>query len=306
MLKVAKDAVYIRRNVRKDSDMTMKQYTYLWLALTVYITFEYWTLNHAPSMSILHGLQTHVGAFSNWNLSTDAGRPISYLFGWLGITLIMLTNPYVARKKWSPLKKLGTLPGWMNFHIFCGLLGPTLILFHSAGKVRGVVGISFWSMVIVVLSGVIGRYIYVQVLRHERSSAQTAEKMHAKLEKYRMASKQVVSEEDLDEAKQQALAFVGFPVDADPDHISMMRVLFGSLYGDVRLMFSSPDPVPGLPDKSRHVIAEYAVAHRQLIFIEPFRKMLGYWHTFHLPFAIFMYIAAVIHIVSALMFGVSG
>jgi hypothetical protein len=40
------------------------------------------------------------------------------------------------------------------------------------------------------------------------------------------------------------------------------------------------------------------------VLLEPFRKMLGYWHSFHLPFALFMYIAAIIHIISALTFGI--
>jgi cytochrome b561 len=46
------------------------------------------------------------------------------------------------------------------------------------------------------------------------------------------------------------------------------------------------------------------MAKRRIAFLEPFRRMLGYWHSFHLPFAFFMYVAAVIHIAAALMFGI--
>ncbi len=40
-----------------------------------------------------------------------------------------------------------------------------LVLYHTAFKFGGIVSVSFWSMVLVVLSGVVGRFIYVQIPR---------------------------------------------------------------------------------------------------------------------------------------------
>ena len=40
-----------------------------------------------------------------------------------------------------------------------------MILFHTSFKFGGIVSISFWSMVAVVASGVIGRFIYLQIPR---------------------------------------------------------------------------------------------------------------------------------------------
>ena len=44
-------------------------------------------------------------------------------------------------------------------------MGPFLILFHTTFKFGGIVAVSFWSMVAVFLSGIIGRYIYLQIPR---------------------------------------------------------------------------------------------------------------------------------------------
>ncbi len=44
-------------------------------------------------------------------------------------------------------------------------MGPILVLFHTAFKFGGIVAVSFWSMVAVFLSGVIGRFIYLQIPR---------------------------------------------------------------------------------------------------------------------------------------------
>ncbi len=38
-----------------------------------------------------------------------------------------------------------------------------MVLYHTAFKFGGIVAVSFWSMVAVVLSGVVGRFLYVQI-----------------------------------------------------------------------------------------------------------------------------------------------
>lgn len=72
---------------------------------------------------------------------------------------------YIVRKRSRRLANLGRLKYWLEFHIFLCSLGPVLILFHTAFKFGGIVSIAFWSMVAVVLSGVIGRFIYIQIPR---------------------------------------------------------------------------------------------------------------------------------------------
>ncbi len=82
-------------------------------------------------------------------------------------TLLVLIGVfgYMAKKKYRSLARLGRLKYWLEFHIFLCSLGPVLILFHTAFKFGGLVSVSFWSMVAVVASGVIGRFIYIQIPR---------------------------------------------------------------------------------------------------------------------------------------------
>lgn len=63
------------------------------------------------------------------------------------------------------LARFGRLKYWLEFHIFLCTLGPIMILFHTAFKFGGIVSISFWTMVLVVIIWVIGRFIYIQILR---------------------------------------------------------------------------------------------------------------------------------------------
>ena len=65
----------------------------------------------------------------------------------------------------APNAKLGDIRYWLNYHIWMGITGPILVLFHTTFKFGEIVSVSFWSMAAVALSGFLGRYIYVQIPR---------------------------------------------------------------------------------------------------------------------------------------------
>lgn len=86
--------------------------------------------------------------------------------GIIGSALMIIgVFTYMARKRQRSLMRLGVLKHWLEFHIFMCSLGPIMVLFHTAFKFGGLVAISFWSMVAVFLSGIIGRFIYIQIPR---------------------------------------------------------------------------------------------------------------------------------------------
>ncbi len=82
-------------------------------------------------------------------------------------TLFIITGvlSYMIRKRNRSLSRLGLLKHWLEFHIFLCTLGPILVLFHTSFKFGGLVAISFWSMVAVWVSGIIGRFIYIRIPR---------------------------------------------------------------------------------------------------------------------------------------------
>ncbi|MCF6170951.1 MAG: hypothetical protein L3J66_08245 [Bacteroidales bacterium] len=81
------------------------------------------------------------------------------LFMFIGV------GTYMLRKRAKAFSRWGLLKHWLEFHIFLCTLGPILVLFHTSFKFGGLVSISFWSMVAVFASGVIGRFIYIQIPR---------------------------------------------------------------------------------------------------------------------------------------------
>lgn len=72
---------------------------------------------------------------------------------------------YIGAKKYHWFARWVRLRYLLEFHIFLCTLGPILVVFHTTFKFGGLVSIAFWSMVIVVLSGVVGRFLYIRLPR---------------------------------------------------------------------------------------------------------------------------------------------
>lgn len=282
--------------------MKIKTYLTIWFLVFAAVGFEYYALNFKPSLSLLLSLQNKGMIRDSVKITADPGRTVSLWLGWLGLGLMIIMNVYSMRKRFSFMHGLGRLSSWLDFHVFCGLVGPTFILFHSNFKVRGIVGISFWSMVISFSSGIIGRYFYVQMLKAKVDFENESEKRKNQLKTLLEKKKVNFNDVEIQNTVHYALQFVG--VRNVEEAVNPFSALIHSGIGDLRLAFSQPSVPKHWPSVSSHLVAEIALQKRRALFLESFQSLMGYWHTFHFPFAIFMYIAAVIHVASALIFGI--
>jgi hypothetical protein len=95
----------------------------------------------------------------------------SHGYGVIGTLLIIVgVTSYSSRKRLRLLRTAGSMRTFLEVHIFLCLVGPTLVLFHTTFKFGGLVAVSAWSMMAVVLSGIVGRYLYtVQNVRGRMS-----------------------------------------------------------------------------------------------------------------------------------------
>jgi hypothetical protein len=105
--------------------------------------------------------------------------PKSGLGYWLGIAggLMMLTLLiYSHRKRNKSRRAIGTVPTWFRIHMFLGVFGPVLIMFHSNFRLGALnSNVALFAMLTVAASGAIGRYIYGKIhmgLYGRRAAAQ--------------------------------------------------------------------------------------------------------------------------------------
>ncbi len=60
----------------------------------------------------------------------------------------------------------GRMENWLHAHVVAGLLGSYLAALHSGGKMHGLAGVLLGVTIVIVLSGLVGRYIYTAVPRN--------------------------------------------------------------------------------------------------------------------------------------------
>src|SRR4030042_3078340 len=85
--------------------------------------------------------------------------------GIIGFTLMLMTETLYSIRKRSRSARWGRMANWLQFHIFTGLVGPYMVLLHTSWKFNGLAGLVMLFTMIIVASGVIGRYIYTSVPR---------------------------------------------------------------------------------------------------------------------------------------------
>ncbi len=106
---------------------------------------------------------------------------VGHVLGVVGTVMMLLIFVYSFRKRSKLLQKIGTQPQWLKVHIFLGFAGPILVTFHTSGKLQGIVAIAFYSMWAMVISGIVGRYLYAKIPRTISGSQMTLEEMEAEL-----------------------------------------------------------------------------------------------------------------------------
>jgi hypothetical protein len=94
-----------------------------------------------------------------------AGDLFGHTLGILGFILMILTETLYSLRKRSRFTAWGKMSDWLQFHIFTGLVGPYMVFLHTSWKFNGLAGAVTLMTFIVVLSGIIGRYIYTRIPR---------------------------------------------------------------------------------------------------------------------------------------------
>ncbi len=236
-------------------------------------------------------------------------KPSGILGHGLGIfgTLLILIGvfSYIARKRYKFLARFGRLKYWLEFHIFLCSLGPVMVLFHTAFKFGGIVSISFWSMVAVVASGIIGRFIYIQIPR-------TIEGRELSLNEVKELKSNVgeilKGTYRLDETAYNTI-LESIEVQAGSGSGNLLSGMAGRYFedkktiGKIKNILRGNNLAPADVLKVTHLIKNELSLNNRIERLHTMQKLFKYWHVAHLPFAIIMLIIMVIHVGITLAFG---
>ncbi|MDW3192915.1 MAG: hypothetical protein R8G66_11140 [Cytophagales bacterium] len=270
---------------------------YIWsmslitVALTIYLAvagFEYYA---TPETDRFY-LDSH-----------DWFKPSGIFGQGLGVigTLLMVIGVviYILRKRYNFLSKFLRLKYLLEFHIFLCTIGPIMVLFHTAFKFGGIVSIAFWSMVAIVASGVIGRFIYIQIPRTIEGREMTLGQVKH--------MKSVLSETlrvsfGLDQDMSQLITSF---TDGTTANASYVQRYFNrrNAISTIKKALTEKDIRARERRNILKMVNEEITLAGRIERLQTMQKLFKYWHVAHLPFALIMLIIVVLHVGVAIAFG---
>jgi hypothetical protein len=226
--------------------------------------------------------------------------------GIIGSLLIIFgVFSYMIRKRNRSLMRFGILKYWLEFHIFLCTLGPIMILYHTAFKFGGLVAVSFWSMVAVFLSGIIGRFIYIQIPR----SIEGRELSLGEVRDMKTNVGDIINlSAELDEESYKVI------VDSTKRRIDVIQGNFITrFFKNHREDNKSVKEVKSVLKKNNLPKTQYKQVlnlvkneislNKKIERLVIMQNMFKHWHVAHLPFALVMLVIMIIHVAVTVVLG---
>ena len=213
---------------------------------------------------------------------------------------------YMLRKRITWLQSFGALRHWLQVHIFLCTLGPYFVMLHTTFKFGGVISIAFWSMAVVVVSGIFGRYVYARIpktihgrfLDLEAVGDRSLQLLDALQERTGSAADELRALLERDPLPARAPGMMGalaLAVRTDFQGRRQKR--------DVRRFLRTRSVPADLHDPVLAIATQRHRLQRQALLLQPFQRLFRYWHVIHLPLAVTMFLILGVHVAVAVAFG---
>jgi len=243
--------------------------------------------------------------YAIYNLFThiSGGDPFGHFIGFVGMGLMLVTETvYTIRKRVRWLHWFGSLRAWLSFHIFTGIVGPFLVLLHSAFLLGGLAGFAMIMTGIVVLSGFVGRYIYTAVPRTRAGVEVSRDELTARAQ---MIQKQLDALATQRPAIAAALASAGATPVKSNDWVGLFARAWQD-YGYSRRVHAA---IHTLEHRERAQFGELEQLlrrrhqlERQIASLGLVHRLMSVWRLVHVPLGATLFTAAFIHVIAALFF----
>jgi hypothetical protein len=237
----------------------------------------------------------------------NAEAGFGYYVGIIGAFGMLALLAYPLRKHASFMRAAGPVAWWFRTHMALGLIGPTLILYHSRfglGSLNS--NVALFSMLIVAGSGLVGRFIYAKIHRGLYGAKADLKLLAIEANEFRK-----VIADDIDPAlsarfdavEQRAFAGSRGMATAAAKAFAVTAAA-RSLHGQLRrnLKRALKKAPPG--DASRMIRRHLDLCDRYFRRVEQaaelgfYDRLFSAWHILHLPLFILLILTAIVHVVA--------
>ena len=247
------------------------------------------------------------------------GDDFGYYLGLAGALMMLVLLLYPLRKHVSFLNKLGAIRHWFRLHMFFGITGPLLILFHSQftfGSLNA--GVAMGCMLLVAGSGVVGRFMYRRIHHGLYGRRATLQEMQAQLgaqegevrSKFHFAPRvetRLKAFGDLAQSRPEGFLrstwlFLTISLRAQHVRRQCMR--------DLKKIFGIHAAQRGWErhklrrrlDAAGEMISTYLEAARHAAQFSAYEHLFSLWHILHVPFVFMLVISGVVHVIAVHMY----
>lgn len=254
-----------------------------------------------------------------WQISRqgyfEAGDDVGYWLGVAGGVMMLLLFTYPLRKHFRFAQNWGRVKWWFLVHMLLGVGGPLLILLHSTFHVGSLnAAVALYSMLIVALSGVVGRFIYARVHRGLRGEVVSLKELQDHVVPQQADVRSRLAFAPAVEARLRA--FEQHELTAEPGWRTYFRQVFwlplAQMWAYRQCVHDLQEPIRRLGThhgwsseelarrerQARRLVARYLTAVLKVAHFTAYEKLFSLWHVAHIPFVYLLVISAVVHVIA--------
>lgn len=227
------------------------------------------------------------------------GGLVGHSLGIVGFALMLAAETLYTLRKRLRRFACGSMHTWLRLHIVAGLVGPYLVLLHTAGKFHGLAGVVTLLTVVMVLSGFVGRYLYTAAPRTLEGVELTVQELEFQI---------AWTDRQLQEIRQglPPTAMPAIRAEAPPG--GWRTVLERPLlrWNEKRRLRKALLNQPGLGSAQEARLKELMALRYNLLLqvnsLAAARRLLALWHLFHIPLGAVLFTLAFLHVGAALYY----
>lgn len=244
-------------------------------------------------------------------LTAESG--LGYVLGIAGGSMMLLLLLYPLRKKARFMRHFGPVKYWFRLHMSFGVLGPVCILYHCSFQLGSLnSNVALACMLIVASSGLIGRYLYMNIHHGLYGSKATLEELRRDAATLRQELAERIEFaprllECLDAFEQRALApgcgafsralrnlFLGFS--AWRLRLGLRQAIRAEIRRHAGAGTLSGAELRALRRSLQQHVSARLESVRKVAGLSLYERLFSAWHLLHFPLFLMLVISGIVHV----------
>lgn len=292
-LGVSRPARQGNRTFPKDSEQSpMTGRAILWLSAAT-LAWLAWTVAHGKYYTPRSGFGFYLGV--------------------VGTVMMVALLAYPLRKSMRWMHRWGAVKHWFRVHMILGVIGPILVVFHSTFQIRSPnAAVALGSMLVVVISGLVGRFVYTQIHDGLYGSRASLEKVQEEFSGRAGSVKVQLQVAPQVEAWLQKFERVAMRRDRSVLgglwhflSLGVMRQMLTHRCRRALRRLSAERTVPGISIQLREIeasVSAYLRGVQRVAQFSSYERLFSLWHVLHVPLIYLLAASTIFHVIAVYMY----